>query len=87
MVRERLSPPLPPWSLFGVFDGHGGDQVSTYAALKFPSVFEKMMKDREKFSAASRQGQEEEESTVTCLKKTFVELDKMIRHSNIGTVM
>jgi serine/threonine protein phosphatase PrpC len=52
-------------AIFGVFDGHGGDQVSKFVEKKFVEVFTKLPEYRErKYSEA--------------LTKCFIQLDEMM---------
>ncbi|CAE7294469.1 unnamed protein product [Symbiodinium pilosum] len=56
------------WALFGVFDGHGGEQVARFAVRRLPQVL------------AELPGQDAE----VALREAFLRLDDMLRQSSVG---
>jgi len=55
-------------SVFGVFDGHGGDRVAHFVASKFAGIFTSIMKSTT--------------DMVECLTKTFIAIDDAIAAEN-----
>ncbi|WKY03091.1 hypothetical protein Q1695_016413 [Nippostrongylus brasiliensis] len=58
------------WSMFAVYDGHGGDEVSKYTAMKFPDF----LKER-KFWAS--------DDIVPTLQQIFVDFDDVLRSEEV----
>ncbi|EYC27663.1 hypothetical protein Y032_0008g116 [Ancylostoma ceylanicum] len=58
------------WSMFAVYDGHGGDEVSKYTAMKLPDF----LKEREFWA---------NEDLVTTLQQIFVDFDDVLRSDEV----
>ncbi|XGW13329.1 hypothetical protein V3C99_000011 [Haemonchus contortus] len=58
------------WSMFAVYDGHGGDEVSKYTAMKFPDF----LKEREFWAS---------DDLVPTLQQIFVDFDDVLRSDDV----
>ncbi|VDM67036.1 unnamed protein product [Strongylus vulgaris] len=58
------------WSMFAVYDGHGGDEVSKYTAMKLPDF----LKEREFWA---------KDDLVTTLQEIFVDFDDILRSEEV----
>lgn len=58
------------WSMFAVYDGHGGDEVSKYTAMKFPDF----LKEREFWAS---------DNIVPTLQEIFVDFDEVLRSDDV----
>ncbi|PIO73154.1 hypothetical protein TELCIR_04878 [Teladorsagia circumcincta] len=58
------------WSMFAVYDGHGGDEVSKYTAMKFPDF----LKEREFWAS---------DDLVPTLQQIFVDFDDVLRSEEV----
>ncbi|KJH51014.1 protein phosphatase 2C [Dictyocaulus viviparus] len=58
------------WSMFAVYDGHGGDEVSKYTAMKLPNF----LKERQFWA---------NDDFVASLQQIFVEFDDVLRSEEV----
>ncbi|ETN72319.1 protein phosphatase 2C [Necator americanus] len=58
------------WSMFAVYDGHGGDEVSRYTAMKLPEF----LKEREFWA---------NDDLVTTLQQIFIDFDDVLRSEEV----
>eukprot|EP01088_Endostelium_zonatum_P010147 TRINITY_DN234_c1_g1_i1.p1 TRINITY_DN234_c1_g1~~TRINITY_DN234_c1_g1_i1.p1 ORF type:complete len:507 (-),score=126.82 TRINITY_DN234_c1_g1_i1:43-1563(-) len=67
LALKTVSGLNPHWSLFGVFDGHGGDEAAQFSADKFPAHFTEHLSELSSTSLDSKsKSQIEELITKAC---------------------
>jgi len=81
-----LPTPLEAYALFGVFDGHGGSQVSRIVADELPEVVHKCATSAlEELRAAEAAGEAQQQTLIErTLSAAFPELDAKLRSQGDG---
>ena len=66
-VAQTLNYPFQQWSLFGVFDGHGGGEVSEKISDEIVTILLQQL--------SNCQCSQNDSAVVAAIKRTFYELD------------
>lgn len=73
-------------SFFGLFDGHGGKDVSDYAALHFETMLASKLDDALKTVDPKTPGKSEDDVILQAIHNTFMELNEIVNSPEVNLI-